>query len=243
MSSSDPALKPLTLTGSSHLGLELLSAPQPFHEEPSLAESFRYRIVKRVFELLLILAALPILLPLVAIVCAVVACTSSGPVFYSHSRLRRNGEAFRIWKLRTMHTENARILEEHLRNNPHSYKEWKETQKLKNDPRITTPGRFLRRYSLDEIPQLWNVINGTMSLVGPRPITSSEVKKYGAAFSTYCSVDPGLTGVWQISGRSDLTYSERVILDCEYVQFWSLGNDLKIVVQTFGAVIAGMGAY
>ena len=103
--------------------------------------------------------------------------------------------------------------------------------------------RFLRRYSLDEIPQLWNVINGTMSLVGPRPITSSEVKKYGAAFSTYCSVDPGLTGVWQISGRSDLTYSERVILDCEYVKFWSLGNDLKIIVQTFGAVIAGRGAY
>jgi len=103
--------------------------------------------------------------------------------------------------------------------------------------------RFLRRYSLDEIPQLWNVINGTMSLVGPRPITSSEVKKYGAAFSVYCSVDPGLTGLWQISGHSDLTYRERVILDWEYVQFWSLGNDLKIVVQTFGAVIAGMGAY
>ena len=92
-----------------------------------------------------------------------------------------------------MHPESARILEEHLRDNPDSYKEWKETQKLKNDPRITTPGRFLRRYSLDEIPQLWNVINGTMSLVGPRPITSSEVKKYGAAFSVYCSVDPGLT--------------------------------------------------
>ena len=218
-------------------------AEQAFTNHVPTAETFAYRVVKRAFELLCVLAMTPAILPLVVIICIVIRCTSPGPVFYSHPRLRRNGETFRVWKFRTMHTDSDTILKEHFHNNPRAQQEWSMTQKLRHDPRVTVVGHALRRYSLDELPQLWNVLNGTMSLVGPRPITTSEIEKYGEDFSTYCTVNPGLTGLWQISGRCELSYPERVKLDVEYIHFWSLLVDLSILAKTAHIVISGRGAY
>ena len=121
--------------------------------------------------------------------------------------------------------------------------EWSRAHKLKVDPRITRVGSFLRRYSIDELPQLWNVLTGQMSLVGPRPIVAAEVEKYGDQFGYYCKVKPGMTGLWQVSGRSRLTYEERVALDCEYVKGWSLRRDFVILLKTFSSVLNQDGAF
>ncbi|HEY0161721.1 MAG TPA: sugar transferase [Edaphobacter sp.] len=212
-----------------------------FDQAPS--QFFRYRIIKRCIDLLLITVSAPIVLLVVGAVIVLVKIDSPGPVFYSHRRIRRKGAFFSMWKFRTMCVNSTEVLEKHLSEDPKARAEWKKTHKLRNDPRITPIGSFLRRYSIDELPQLWNVLAGQMSLVGPRPIVAAEVEKYGDSFECYCRVKPGLTGLWQVSGRSELTYDERVALDCDYVNRWTLRRDLRILLKTFRAVLKQDGAY
>lgn len=210
---------------------------------PGPESKFAYRFVKRSFDISLVLAILPLLLPLCVIIAALIRITSPGPIFFSHRRIRRHGAFFSMWKFRTMCVNSAAVLEDHLRENPKARAEWRKSHKLKNDPRITKVGNFLRRTSLDELPQFWNVLAGTMSLVGPRPIVAAEVEKYGECFSDYCAVKPGITGLWQTSGRSRVTYPERVQLDRRYAQEWSLAGDLRILAKTFSSVVNQDGAY
>jgi lipopolysaccharide/colanic/teichoic acid biosynthesis glycosyltransferase len=135
------------------------------------------------------------------------------------------------------------ILRQHLEENPERSLEWRQAHKLRSDPRVTRVGGILRRTSLDELPQLWNVLRGEMSLAGPRPIVEGEIGKYGAAFAFYCRAVPGITGLWQVSGRNELSYSQRVALDMRYIRDWSLSLDLTILCKTVGAVVSGRGAY
>lgn len=212
-------------------------------ETKAAADTLRYRVVKRILDILLVLLSIPLVLPILAIVSAVVVLSSPGPVFYSHRRIRQNGAFFSMWKFRTMCVNSAEILEDHLTSHPEAKTEWSRTHKLKRDPRTTSVGRFLRRYSVDELPQVWNVLRGQMTLVGPRPIVAAEVEKYGDGFKHYCRVKPGLTGLWQVSGRSELTYPQRVALDCAYVEQWSLCRDVVILFRTFLSVANKDGAY
>jgi Undecaprenyl-phosphate galactose phosphotransferase WbaP len=207
------------------------------------SEYFRYRVVKRCLDISLILISMPVMMLLLGVVSVVVRLGSPGPVFYSHRRIRKGGAFFSMWKFRTMCVNSAEVLEDYLARHPDARAEWDETHKLRRDPRITSLGAFLRRYSLDELPQLWNVLLGQMSLVGPRPIVAAEVGKYGDRFDCYCRVKPGLTGLWQVSGRSELSYDERVALDCEYVKRWSLSKDFVILLRTFASVVNQDGAY
>jgi Undecaprenyl-phosphate galactose phosphotransferase WbaP len=207
------------------------------------ASLFSYRVIKRWIDVAFVVLITPVLIPLMLLVAAIVKLSSPGPVFYSHRRIRRNGEFFSMWKFRTMCQNSAEVLELYLQRHPEARAEWNKTHKLRHDPRITPVGSFLRRYSLDELPQMWNVLTGQMSLVGPRPIVAAEVEKYGDCFPCYCRVKPGLTGLWQVSGRSTLTYPERVALDCRYVETWSLLCDLVILIKTFPSVINQDGAY
>jgi Undecaprenyl-phosphate galactose phosphotransferase WbaP len=207
------------------------------------SEYFRYRVVKRFCDVVLVLISLPVLLPILGIVSALVMLNSPGPVFYSHRRIRKGGAFFSMWKFRTMCVNSAEFLEDYLAQHPEARREWNRTHKLRHDPRITSIGSFLRRYSMDELPQLWNVLTGQMSLVGPRPIVAAEVERYGDCFDCYCRVKPGLTGLWQISGRSSLSYEERVALDCEYVGRWSLGEDVRILSKTLSTVVNQEGAF
>ncbi len=148
-----------------------------------------------------------------------------------------------MWKFRTMCINSGEVLQRYLQAHPEARAEWRATHKLKSDPRVTQVGRFLRKTSLDELPQLWNVLNGTMSLVGPRPIVAAEVEKYGEQFCDYCAVKPGITGLWQVSGRSELSYARRVELDRHYAQNWSLGADARILLRTWSSVVNREGAY
>ena len=207
------------------------------------SEFFRYRIIKRCFDILLVLISMPIMFLVLGAVSTVVMLSSPGPVFYSHRRIRKGGAFFSMWKFRTMCVNSAEVLEDHLARHPEARAEWNKTHKLREDPRITRLGVFLRRYSLDELPQLWNVLMGQMSLVGPRPIVAAEVEKYGDCFDCYCRVKPGLTGLWQVSGRSKLSYDARVALDCEYVDRWSLAKDVMILLRTFASVVNQDGAF
>ncbi|MDQ2832364.1 MAG: sugar transferase [Acidobacteriota bacterium] len=207
------------------------------------SELFRYRVVKRFGDVALVILSVPVVLLVIGIIALMVKLSSPGPVFYSHRRIRKGGAFFSMWKFRTMCINSAEVLEEHLARYPEARMEWNKTHKLRKDPRITPIGSFLRRYSLDELPQLWNVLAGQMSLVGPRPIVAAEVEKYGDCFQCYCRVKPGLTGLWQVSGRSTVTYQKRVALDCEYVAQWSLMRDCVILLKTFSSVWNQDGAF
>jgi Undecaprenyl-phosphate galactose phosphotransferase WbaP len=182
-------------------------------------------------------------LPRIAAIAAAIKLSSPGPVFYGQKRYGRGGDPFVAWKFRTMVKNASEVLEEHLRSNPGLRREWMETQKLRDDPRITRVGRLLRRTSLDELPQLWNVLAGEMSLVGPRPIIAEEIPRYGGGFALYKKVTPGLTGMWQVSGRSLLTYEQRIGFDLYYVRNWSIWLDVHILARTVRAVLRGEGAY
>ena len=204
---------------------------------------FRYRVIKRLADLFLVLLITPILFPLMLVIAAFVHFTSAGPIFFSHRRICKNGIFFSMWKFRTMCVDSAEVLEHYLAAHPEARAEWNQTHKLRFDPRITSVGLFLRRYSLDELPQVWNVVTGRMSIVGPRPIVAAEVEKYGESFSYYCRVKPGVTGLWQVSGRSKLSYPSRVKLDCDYVERWSLFRDFRILIATAKSVVNQDGAY
>ena len=168
---------------------------------------------------------------------------SPGPAFYGHRRIGRNHSSFRAWKLRTMQVNGDELLQKALAENGALREEWLRDRKLRQDPRITRVGRFLRKASLDELPQLWNVLRGEMSLVGPRPIVEEEVVAYGQNFSLYCRVTPGLTGLWQVSGRNTVSARDRVRLDSYYVRNWSPWLDLHILARTAKVVLTGQGAY
>jgi lipopolysaccharide/colanic/teichoic acid biosynthesis glycosyltransferase len=197
------------------------------------------RAIDVVGAALLILLLLPVLLAC----CLAVLFTCSAPVFYSHRRVGRSGKEFFVWKFRSMCNKPDQVLQSYLQTHPEKQGEWLRTQKLVDDPRVTPVGRFMRRYSLDELPQLWNVIRGDMSLIGPRPIVKGEIPKYGDAIAAYYAVRPGMTGLWQVSGRSNTTYTERVLLDRRYSEEWSPSMELAIVMSTFRVVLTGDGAY
>jgi Undecaprenyl-phosphate galactose phosphotransferase WbaP len=206
-------------------------------------QMFQYRVVKRWADVALVVFLSILLLPLLCAIAAAVWISSPGPILFSHRRIRRRGEFFTMWKFRTMCINSGEVLERYLAAHPEARAEWRAMHKLKDDPRVTLVGRFLRHTSLDELPQLWNVLNGTMSLVGPRPIVAAEVEKYGEFFHDYCAVKPGITGLWQVSGRSELSYAERVQLDRQYARNWSLQADAQILMRTWSSVVNRDGAY
>jgi len=201
------------------------------------------RLVKRALDLALVLMGGVLALPLVAFIAALIKLTSPGPVFYGQVRRGRGGGPFLAWKFRSMFQDSKDVLAQCLAADPELREEWTRTQKLRNDPRITPLGRFLRRTSLDELPQIWNILTGEMSFVGPRPILAEEIPRYGDGFSLYERVTPGLSGLWQVSGRNNVSYEERVGFDLYYVRNWSIWLDLYILAKTVKVVVLGDGAY
>lgn len=198
---------------------------------------------KRAFDVVFALCILICVLPFL-LVCAIIGSLESpGPVLFRQRRIGRGGKPFTIYKLRTMVTNADEVLARHLKENPAAAREWAADHKLRQDPRVTRIGKVMRRLSIDEFPQLMNVLKGDMSIVGPRPIVSAEIPLYGNAFRVYCAVRPGLTGLWQVSGRNDTGYSQRVALDQKYVASCSPKLDASILARTFRAVVAGSGAY
>ena len=187
--------------------------------------------------------ALFLLLPLLVLLCLLIWASDGQAPIFRHTRIGRGGRSFGCLKFRSMVVNADAVLQEHLARNPFARAEWAETHKLRHDPRVTRLGQILRKTSLDELPQLINVLKGEMSLVGPRPIVEAEVERYGEAFATCFSVTPGVTGLWQVSGRSELTYKQRVGLDCDYVERWSIWRDLKILLVTCKSVVNRDGAY
>jgi len=199
--------------------------------------------IKRGVDLVLAALALLAALPVLAACAAAIRLTSKGPLFFLQYRLGQGGKAFSIVKFRTMMVNAEAALADHLAAHPEAKREWMTDHNLRVDPRITPVGRFMRKFSLDELPQLWSVVKGEMSLVGPRPIVSSEIPKYGEGYVDYCRVRPGLTGLWEVSGRNDTGYTQRVELDCHYVRRWSVTRDLEIIARTLPAVVRSAGAY
>lgn len=199
--------------------------------------------IKRLLDIVLSVIGMILLSPFFIVIALLIKLDSPGPIFYSHHRLGKNGKPIEILKFRSMYTNSAQMLETLLRDNPELQTEWQANFKLKNDPRITRVGAFLRRTSLDELPQLWNILKGDLSLVGPRPIIDNEVEKYGDNYWLLSKVKPGLSGLWQVSGRSETDYEQRVALDVYYIQSWSLWLDLYILLKTIVVVLKGDGAY
>jgi Undecaprenyl-phosphate galactose phosphotransferase WbaP len=197
----------------------------------------------RIMDISLILLAAPYIILTFLVIMILIKLDSRGPVFYRQARIGRFGRKFHVYKFRTMVQNADQILQTYLENSPELKAEWLATHKLKKDPRVTRIGSILRKSSLDELPQLWNIIIGEMSLVGPRPIVDAEVEKYGKCFDLYIKVRPGLTGLWQVSGRNDTTYERRVKLDEYYVLNRSLKLDLQILWKTVFVVLKKDGAY
>ncbi|TNC47740.1 sugar transferase [Rubellimicrobium rubrum] len=204
------------------------------------AASIYSRHVKRLLDLGLVLLVLPVTLPVILLL-AVLVRRDGGPAFFGHERVGRHGASFRCWKLRSMADNAKELLERHLERDPAAAEEWKAHQKLSDDPRVTRLGRLLRATSLDELPQLWNVVRGEMSLVGPRPVTRAELDRYQGSEGYYLAARPGVTGLWQVSGRNDVSYPERVRLDVRYVKTCSFAVDVMILVRTIGAVLRRSG--
>ena len=210
---------------------------------PSTARNAVGGGVKRALDLVLAMIALILFSPLILMVALAIWLTDPGPVFYGHRRVGLGGRAFRCLKFRSMASDGDRVLEAHLAAHPEARAEWQATRKLKDDPRVTRLGRVLREYSVDELPQLINVLRGEMSFVGPRPVVAEELARFGPQAALYLAARPGITGLWQVSGRSDTTYEERVALDSRYVTTWSILGDLWIVLRTVPAVLGARGSY
>lgn len=197
-----------------------------------------YITVNRVLAALMLLALSPLLL----VITFIIWRTDGAPIFFGHYRVGRNGKLFRCLKFRSMARNSQELLRQLLESDPAAREEWQREHKLLNDPRITPIGHFLRKTSLDELPQLFNVLRGEMTLVGPRPITFEELRKYGSIRWHYLSVRPGITGLWQVSGRNNLSYEERVELDRSYVEGRSAWQDLQILFKTVKVVFLREGA-
>ena len=213
-----------------------------------LATSHRLKMywnlaIKRFLDIVFVSLGGLVILPFLLLIALAVKLSSPGPVLYGHRRVGRNGKHFNAYKFRSMIMDADKKLETLLAADPRLRVEWEASHKLKDDPRVTKIGKILRRTSFDEFPQLINILKGEMSLVGPRPVTDQEVEKYGENSHRILTVTPGLTGLWQVSGRSDTDYSERVSYDLYYIQSWSVWLDLWIIYKTPGAIFKGKGAY
>ena len=202
-------------------------------------DHWKYRALDIVVAAIILIVALPALI-LIAIA---IKLDNPGPIFFAQKRIGRGGETFFCFKFRTMCVDAAQVLRDHLAADPAARAEWELDFKLCNDPRITRLGKVLRRFSIDEFPQLVNVLRGDMSMVGPRPIVAAEIVRYGDHFHDFCAVRPGLTGLWQVSGRSDRCYADRVALDRFYVQRKTVALDTAIILRTVGAVTLARGSY
>jgi Undecaprenyl-phosphate galactose phosphotransferase WbaP len=199
--------------------------------------------LKRALDLVGVVAGGLLISPLLLIIAILIKLDSPGPVFYGHQRMGAGDEHFTCFKFRTMHPGAERLLNEYMQGNPDLQAEWERNHKLRDDPRVTRVGRFLRKTSLDELPQLWNVLRGEMSLVGPRPIVDAEIPKYGRDYALYRRIRPGMSGFWQVSGRSNMDYNERVAIDAYYVRNWSVWLDIIILARTVKIVLLSRGAY
>ena len=234
------------LKGIALLNTELLHL---FYEELFLMnirnnlKSAPNRLIKRIFDMLVSIAMMPLLLPLIGVIGAVIRWETPGPAIYAHDRIGRNGKIFRCYKFRTMLKDAEERLREMLEKDEEIRSEWEKTWKLKEDPRITRIGRFLRKTSLDELPQVFNVMRGEMSLVGPRPYLLRELETLESQLQVICSIKPGITGLWQVSGRSNTGYEYRLKLDAWYVMNWSLWFDIAILFKTIRVVTKREGAY
>jgi undecaprenyl-phosphate galactose phosphotransferase len=205
-----------------------------------------YRVTKRTLDFIIAASMMVCLSPFLLVVALRIKMSArqqGARAFFGHTRIGKHGKPFQCYKFRTMIPNAETILGTYLANNLEAREEWARDQKLKNDPRITPIGHFLRRTSLDELPQLWNVVRGDMSLVGPRPVVYEELQRYGDDLPYYLSVRPGVTGLWQISGRNDIEYAQRVALDKQYVLNRTLWGDLKILFKTALVLLKGKGAY
>ena len=198
---------------------------------------------KRFLDLFIIFLFSPLLIPIMLLLCLLTKITSKGPIFYGHPRVGKNGKTFKCWKFRSMCINSQEILKEILETNPQMRAEWEKDHKFVNDPRVTKFGKFLRKTSLDELPQIINILVGDMSFIGPRPVTEEELFKYGEFKDYVLSVSPGLSGMWQVSGRSDTGYEERVSFDTYYIQNWSIWLDIWILIKTVWVVLNHKGAY
>lgn len=206
---------------------------------PTKSGNFYERSFKRFCDVALIVLSAPVSFPLIALLMLV--ARRSGPALFGHVRIGQNGKPFRCWKIRTMVPNAEDHLAELLTSNPIAAYEWARDRKLKDDPRVTRFGDFLRRSSLDELPQLWNVLIGDMSLVGPRPVTGTELERYGSGKWAYLRHLPGITGLWQVSGRNSVSYDERVELDITYSRRLSFLTDFTILLRTGSAVMRRTG--
>ncbi|MBV8631063.1 MAG: sugar transferase [Silvibacterium sp.] len=202
-----------------------------------------YFVCKRLLDLLLCVFALPFVLATMGLVAIAVSFSSPGPILYRHRRVGFRSKSFDLFKFRTMYHDSDRIFWNHLSQSAEARREWLRYRKLRRDPRVTKVGSFLRRFNLDELPQVINVLLGEMSVVGPRPIVEEELQRYGSGGELYAAVLPGITGLWQVSGRGCLPYEQRIALDVEYVSTWSLGRDCVVLCRTLKAVWTCRGAF
>lgn len=200
-------------------------------------------LFKRGFDVTTATVGIVALAPLLVMLALLVKFTDGGRVIYGHTRIGRNGKVFRCLKFRTMVENGDEVLVAHLARHPEDSEEWAATRKLQNDPRVTRVGAVLRKLSLDELPQIFNILRGEMSFVGPRPVVSDELALYGTSANYYLKSRPGLTGLWQVSGRNDVSYGTRVAFDRHYVENWSFTFDLKILIWTVPAVFSSRGSY
>lgn len=216
---------------------ELVSPPNELHASV-------HSRTKRCIDIIVALVFLVAFWWLYLAVALLVAVTTGLPVIYRHNRIGLGGGSFPVLKFRSMVPDGDEVLRRYFVDHPEAEATWLRDYKLPNDPRVTPFGRLIRRTSLDELPQLWNVLRGDMTLVGPRPVTAPElIQYYGAGRLRYMTVKPGITGLWQVSGRSTLTYSERVAQDMHYLRDWSIGLDLKILLKTLWVVTTARGSY
>ena len=199
--------------------------------------------VGRAFDVTIALVACFVFAPVMVIVALAVALERRGPVIFRHTRIGKDGLRFQVLKFRSMRVDAEQVLAAHLSENPQAAAEWTRDHKLRDDPRITALGRFLRKSSLDELPQLFNVLAGEMSVVGPRPIVEAEIARYGRFFKAYCCVRPGITGIWQVSGRNNVSYRRRVAMDALYARHKSIMLDFRLMVATIPAVVTRKGSY
>jgi Undecaprenyl-phosphate galactose phosphotransferase WbaP len=201
------------------------------------------QIAKRCLDLVICFLLSIVALPVLVAISILIKLDSCGPILFQQKRIGRRGRHMTVWKFRTMSREASCLLAAYLSQSPEHMREWILTHKLRRDPRVTRVGRVLRKLSLDELPQLWNVIRGEMSLVGPRPIIDEEIARYGEFFDLYARVMPGLTGLWQVSGRTNTSYAERVSYDRYYIENWSVWMDIYLLFRTILVVVRGEGAY
>jgi Undecaprenyl-phosphate galactose phosphotransferase WbaP len=205
--------------------------------------NFWEQTLKRIFDILISALLLVLGLPIYFLIALVIRMDSKGNPFYTQERVGQGGNKIKIWKFRTMHLDSNDLLKSYLSDHPETEEEWENTHKLKDDPRVTRVGKFLRRFSMDELPQVWNVISGDMSLVGPRPFLDEETHHYQKGLSLYRRVRPGITGLWQVYGRAQLSFSERVRYDEYYIRNWSIWLDIYILGRTVWTVLRSEGAY